>query len=114
MKKPCKTCPFLIGTENIGASDWLVDVIIGVKRENLDHSCHRTDPRADGYKAGEPSHCWGFLGMMKNKSNTCISSKASLEIVNGDLDWEDIPTEGIFKSIPELIKHHAKGDSADD
>lgn len=96
MKKPCDTCPFKKGTDNYGAADWFIDVCNGIMRGELNHTCHKSDPKADGYKgAKEIQHCTGFLGMMKN-SRMMLSSEVKNAIDSGLLDLTKIPTHGIY------------------
>lgn len=107
--KPCNTCPFLKGTENLGALDWLKDIAEGVKRGSLSHSCHKTDPKADGYvghKEGKDSVCVGFLGMIKKISLDCIDPKINKAMVEGRFDFADVPTEGCFESFSAFAQHH--------
>lgn len=104
MEKPCTTCPFRKDVPLDGAVDWALDVAKGFDRKNLSHSCHNTDPNADGFKGGKKKqHCIGILGMMKNMGNTCISSEAAHALVTGELDWGDIPTENCWGSVKEMM-----------
>lgn len=106
MNKPCSTCPFREGTTNYGAIDWLQDVMIGIKSGQMTHTCHKTDPAADGYVRGDQvQHCSGYLGMLKKSfGDLPIALKAKLA---GDVKLEDIPTRGIFY-IRQFIRHHMK------
>lgn len=66
---PCKTCPFLKESKNYGSVDWLRDVFNLLKEGNLNHSCHTTDPIADGYVGGEKRFCDG-IKMLKINDET--------------------------------------------
>lgn len=104
MKEACRTCPFRSDIPLVGRGDWLLDVIKGFKTENLSHSCHATDPAADGYLgARKKQHCIGILGMMKNM-DTCISQDAIHALVEGSLDWEKVPTKNIWKDLNEMAR----------
>lgn len=51
--KPCNTCPFLKNSTNFGCREWLIDVAKLVLMKKTDsHTCHKTDPNADGYVKG--------------------------------------------------------------
>lgn len=103
MKKPCDSCPFRSDIPLIGAPDWAQDVLQGVRRGNLAHSCHKTDPKADGFKGtGKTYHCMGFLGMMKNMDQV-TGSEAILAMARGDLDWSAIPTDGVWKTMEDMM-----------
>jgi hypothetical protein len=58
--KPCSTCPFVIGSTNHGSPDWLKDVLGLAIHNKGKHTCHRSDPKADGYIKGQPIDCSGF------------------------------------------------------
>jgi hypothetical protein len=68
--KACSDCPFMRSSPLVGATDWLEDVI---KRNHMDqyfeHSCHKTDPNADGYIGGKKRECKGHLQIIMNKSD---------------------------------------------
>jgi hypothetical protein len=69
MRKPCNECPFLKSTPLVGAPDWLGDVM-KMSQENpfFEHSCHQTDPKADGFKGSKKTHeCKGRIKMLLNE-----------------------------------------------
>ncbi len=102
MKKPCETCPFRKDIPLDGAPDWALDVLRGFDRGNISHTCHKSDPNADGFKGGKrKQHCIGILGMMK-KMDTCISAEAISAMVTGDLDWGEVPTDNCWNSVKEM------------
>lgn len=88
--KPCNDCPFLKSSPLQGAPDWLEDVM---KHHHADpyftHSCHKTDPRADGFVGGKKSReCAGHLMMIIN-------------------DNDGTPGKGgVYRSIEELIERY--------
>ena len=66
--KPCKECPFVRSTPLIGAPDWLRDVLNAYRKNKFFyHSCHVTDPDADGYKGGVRRECHGHLMIQMNE-----------------------------------------------
>lgn len=103
MKKPCDSCPFRSDIPLDGAPDWAMDVLQGIRRGNLKHSCHKTDPHADGFKGTKKiQHCMGFLGLMKNMDQI-PGSDVIAALAQGRLDWDAIPTEGIWQSMEEMM-----------
>lgn len=109
MKKPCSTCPFVKNSQNEGAPDWFNDVIYGIMGGSLVHSCHRTDPKADGFVGTEEvQHCVGFLGMMKQETKVdCYSPQLDKALLERKLDWNDIPTQGIY-TLREFLSVYKK------
>lgn len=74
---PCKTCPFLKDSKNYGSVDWLEDVFHLLQRENTSHTCHSTDPIADGYIGGNKRMCDGIKMLKINQdSNLHLHKKA--------------------------------------
>jgi hypothetical protein len=109
MKKPCATCPFRKDIPLDGAPDWATDVLLGFRRGNLSHTCHKSDPKADGYVGGKrKQHCIGMLGMMKNMGNICISPDAGHALVTGELDWATVPTSNCWQSLKEMMFAYLK------
>lgn len=87
MKKPCSTCPFRKDAKEIGAPDWIKDVINLAPEAG--HTCHETDPKADLYKAGKPQQCAGFKMMRMNER---LGGSAYAEV---------------FKSTRDCVTYHA-------
>lgn len=69
MKEPCNTCPFRRHTENTGVIDWAYDVYRMIRMSKFSHTCHKTDPNADGYVRGEAQQCAG-IGLV-NANDAC-------------------------------------------
>lgn len=114
MHQPCKTCPFRENPVEPGAIDWLIDLMEGLKRGSLNHTCHQSDRKADlyaGHKRRRP--CVGFLGMMKRFDGSCPSDAAMVAMVRGELDWNKIPTKGVFASPRDCIQFHGKANGID-
>lgn len=70
MKRPCADCPFRRAVpkhEGIAAN--LVSMVTAARAGTLAHTCHKTDPRADGGKrrgqTGKLQHCAGAILMAK-------------------------------------------------
>lgn len=109
--KPCNTCPFRKNSPNHGSAEWLIDVMKGLMAKNLEHSCHKTDPNADGYvghQAGKDSICIGAVAMIKADSNRCYDNRVKRAIFEGRMDWDDVSTEGVFQRCRDFVKHHLR------
>lgn len=67
--KPCSDCPFKTSSPIVGAPEWLGDVLKYKRADNFfSHTCHKTDPGADGYVGGKKKkECAGHLTMMFNE-----------------------------------------------
>ena len=109
--KPCTTCPFRKDKPNWGNLEWLEDVIKGlnlIKKDmgGFQHTCHKTDPKADGYlghKEGKDSICYGMVAMIKNEMNDCPDSRVTMRLVKREIDWEDIDTSGVYENSKQFI-----------
>lgn len=67
--KTCSDCPFVKSSPLVGSHEWLEDIIkIGARDPYFKHSCHKTDPNADGYVGGKKKReCKGHMKMMFNE-----------------------------------------------
>lgn len=66
--KVCSDCPFKVKSPLVGSPDWLKDVFeCYQKNPFFQHSCHKTDPKADGFKGGKQKDCKGWAQMMFNE-----------------------------------------------
>lgn len=67
--KACKDCPFKRSSPLNGSPEWLKDVLeLNAKDPFFHHTCHKTDPKADGYVGGEKvMECGGHVQMMMNE-----------------------------------------------
>lgn len=66
--KPCNNCPFMKSSPLDGAPDWLREVLeLHAADEYFTHTCHKTDPNADGYSGkSKVRECAGHLTIMMN------------------------------------------------
>lgn len=133
LKVPCADCPFKKSTQlHSGVMGSLLEYEEHLKRGSFSHSCHKTDPRSDGYEdtyAGKVQHCIGLLSMLKSmeeKDGENEGEYPSLQagllygIVSG-LDYEEIPKAveadvfGTFgdmklrKELDEITIHFSRG-----
>lgn len=106
VKKQCADCPFHKRSPLNGSADWFVDVMRGWKNDNLDHTCHVTDPKADGYKGGTKKQCIGFLGLQKIEDHV-VSQEALSAMATGELEWCAVSTDGIYR-FEEMVLAYAK------
>jgi hypothetical protein len=88
----CSNCPFKKSTALIGSPDWLRDVFDMHTRDKFfHHTCHKTDPKADGYMgAKKKTECGGHIIMMINEQ-------------------QNTPGRGgVYNSISELVETYLK------
>lgn len=71
LRRACKDCPFRRSTpHHEGVAGDLINLHGQIETGGFLHSCHRTDPRSDGYVPGYKgpvSHCAGAAMMLKNE-----------------------------------------------
>lgn len=91
MAKPCNDCPFMKSTPLVGAPDWLEDILFALQfKKKFEHSCHKTDPKADGYVKGQARQCMGHMTMIVN-------------------EIEGTPGKGgVYSSLKELIETYLR------
>lgn len=66
--RPCGDCPFMKSSPLAGSPDWLRDILeYHVKDQYFEHTCHKTDPKADGYVGGKKRECKGHLFVIMNE-----------------------------------------------
>lgn len=90
MSKPCSDCPFVKSSPLSGSPDWLRDILERqVNDEYFRHTCHKTDPNADGYRGGKKVRdCSGHIMIMMN-------------------DFDKTPgANGVYDSIEQMAKRY--------
>lgn len=92
--KPCTDCPFKVSSSLEGSPEWLKDIVKIRKlggEEYGSHSCHQTDPNADGYKGSKKKReCMGYLTMIMNK-------------------YDETPGKGgVYDSLDSLIERYLR------
>lgn len=113
MHQPCRTCPFRENPVEAGSPEWLIDLMKGLIRKELDHSCHLTDRKADlvqgeARQKGKKRPCIGFLGMMKRCGGQGIGRKAWIALASGEIDWDKLPTKGVFAHPNDAVRFHGR------
>ncbi len=91
--KPCSDCPFMKSSPLQGAPEWLKDVMdIGLLHPSIRHSCHKTDPVADGFngRAKKTRECSGHIRMMMNEMDKTPGR------------------DGVYKSLQELAETYLR------
>lgn len=108
--KPCSTCPFRKDTTNYGRLDYLQDLFFGVFIKGaINHTCHKTDPNADGYinhSVRKKSVCWGFVSVCLKSGATIENEDATSEMAESEINHNMIDGSETFDSIVEFFKHH--------
>lgn len=118
LKAPCADCPFKKTTpfhDGVGAS--LPELYEGiVDKKTVVHTCHKTDPRSDGYEdnyQGQIQQCAGFTIMLRNMEQFDEVDVDNFYpgLFSSYLTSEFEPTAyvedpDVFKNIKEMIKHY--------
>src|SRR5262245_42241140 len=70
LKRPCSDCPFRVDTpHHEGIATGLTELYGCMEMGTAAHSCHKTDPAADGFSPsyqGPIQHCAGFMIMQRD------------------------------------------------
>jgi len=107
LKKPCKDCPFLQGSElHQGIAKAIPEYIANLEMDRFAHTCHKTDPRTDSPEGqafkGDIQHCAGSIAMMAQGSLTAQSHV----IDNVPLSrWNKLKaTPGTYRSFQHFLR----------
>ena len=106
LKEPCLDCPFRTDSPfHSGIAKELPRLTESIDEGNLVHSCHKTDPRADGFTKldkGKIQHCAGMMIMeIKDKEDVTMPM-----LLYGKLDYDnhgmdmDAP---VFNNIQDMV-----------
>lgn len=104
MNRPCSTCPFRKNAKEVGAGDWLLDVLKMFFNRAAKHTCHKTDPKADLYRSGNPKACVGFDQM---RMNVRLNGNAYPDVFKTLRDFM------VFHGIPNLERAEKEGYGSD-
>ncbi len=117
LKKPCADCPFKKSTpfhDGVGSS--LPDLYEGVEKGLITHTCHKTDPRSDGYEDnynGQVQQCAGFIVMLKKMEafNEEDLDKFHRGLLSSYLREDFAPSsypddKDVFSSVKEMARHY--------
>jgi len=109
LKTPCNDCPFRSDAKfHSGIVKDLPRLAENIKEGNVIHSCHKTDPRADGFTSlnnGKIQHCAGMMIMeMKDKGDVTLPMflYGQLDSENHNLDME----APVFANINEMVTRY--------
>ena len=110
--KICKECPFTKGAPmHAGIVKALPEYHSRIERSVFSHSCHRTDPNADGYDfnyKGMIQHCAGAT-ILCFKDKDC-SGQVELILVEraGKLDRSKLNMQApVFDSFIQMVRYYA-------
>lgn len=109
LKGPCSDCPFGKNAPfHSGIIADLEKLLYGLAKGDIIHTCHKTDPRADGFIATSKNvqHCGGLLQMMARDASLCGSAQLHA-LATEQWDGKVHEPRRVFKSIRELIIHYA-------
>ena len=111
LKTPCNDCPFRTDADfHSGIIKSLPDLAENYKKDWFMHSCHKTDPRADGYKEmvnGKTQHCVGSIIMnLKEKDDITFPM-----VIYGKIDKETYAPKldmsaPVFDSMDQMVSKY--------
>lgn len=108
LKRPCDDCPFRKNAPmHNGIIRALPEMAKAYKKKWLVHSCHKTDPRADGYTGlveNKIQHCAGMMAMYKKEFDD-VTYPA---VLYGKVDPESysVDTTGTFDNLSEMLSYY--------
>ena len=118
LKAPCDDCPFKRTTPlHSGVYSSLLDYHNNLMNRIMAHTCHKTDPRADGYVESyqnKPQHCFGALVMFHNMEKSCGEESETAEgypatqgallhaLING-VSLDNLNHPEVFTSFGEML-----------
>lgn len=109
LRRACKDCPFRRSTpHHEGVASDLINLHGQIEKGGFLHSCHKTDPRSDGYVPGYKgpvSHCAGSLMMIKNMGPEWFQGSMLFREVRRYMKNLK-PDPDIFKSFQEMVEHY--------
>lgn len=109
LRRACNNCPFRRSTpHHEGVATDLVSLHGQIEKGGFLHSCHKTDPRSDGFVVGYTgpvSHCAGSILMLKNMGPGYIQGSMLLKHVRKYMKKLK-PDPDIFSSMTEMVNHY--------
>jgi hypothetical protein len=109
LRRACKDCPFRRSTpHHEGVASDLENLYGQIERGGFLHSCHKTDPRSDGYVEGYKgpvSHCAGAMTLIKNMGPEHFQGSMLKREVRRYMDKLK-PDPDIFNSFLEMVEHY--------
>lgn len=113
LTEPCSDCPFKIDAKwHSGVFESLESYHSRMERGEFAHTCHKTDPRSDGYSKahiGPIEHCAGALILCESDESIQGQLPAILALKEGKYDPSKLNMDsGAFKKVTDMIKHYYK------
>jgi hypothetical protein len=109
LRRACNNCPFRKSTpHHEGVASDLSNLWGQIEKGGFLHSCHKTDPRSDGYVPGYKgpvSHCAGSLMMLKNMGPEYLQGSMLLRHVRRYMEKLK-PDPDIFPSFLAMVEHY--------
>lgn len=109
LRRPCKDCPFKRSTpHHEGVASDLVNLHGQIEKGGFLHSCHKTDPRSDGFVQGYTGpvfHCAGAMIMLKNEGPDAIQGWMLLKRVRKYMKTLKQDPD-VFESFTEMVRHY--------
>lgn len=114
LRSACSDCPFRKSSPlHEGVMRALPEYHRNLKEGRFGHTCHKTDPRSDGYTdeyKGQIQHCVGSLSMLKKmeladgeEEGEFPTQPALIYALVGGFKYEDIPVDpDVFESFNDM------------
>jgi len=110
---PCNECPFRKGAKlHTGILKDMSRFFDSIDSGTFAFSCHKTDPRSDGYIEkydGKLQHCGGSLVFQRNIGMLRKNRALLADYIMGRLDYSLIrKSKKVFESKFEMLKHYLR------
>lgn len=112
LTKPCADCPFLVSSAmHQGIANSLVEYHGYMELGTFAHTCHKTDPRSDGWngKTKQARHCAGALAMqLQGKMELQKAVAPHIQVMPKKEMKALICVEGLWPSFIEMVRSYAR------
>lgn len=113
LRGPCNECPFRKGAElHTGILKDMSRFFDNIDSGTFAFSCHKTDPRSDGYIEkydGKLQHCGGALVFQRNIGMLRKNKALLTDWILGRLDYSKIrKSKKVFASKIEMLMHYLR------
>lgn len=114
LKRPCNDCPFKKKAKyHEGVLQALPNYHAGMEMGNFGHSCHKTDPRSDGFNEGfkgKAKHCMGAIALMAKDKDIQPQGHIVRAHLEGKIKVKDVEAskKQVFDSFIDMLKHYMK------
>lgn len=110
LRTPCADCPFRRGVPaHQGVAKALPEYASQIEMATFAHTCHKTDPRSDGFKptyTGPVQHCAGALIMCEKSGLTQVGPAEAWR--EGRYDPTKLDLAADVYTFPELVRFYLR------